>query len=750
MNRLRLFLASVSTIAWASTALAQSAPATDGEMSDIVVTAQRKSQNLQDVPVTITALSADTLRSRGALNTFDLAQNTTSLVFAGASSTLATVFMRGLGDSSFNSNAIPSVGFYLDDAYMGSSFGLNQALLDLDRVEVLKGPQGTLYGKNTTGGAIRFITRKPDPSEPVNGTINLSGGSFGEVNADAAIGAPLSDTTAVRIAAGYHRQNGPFRNLVTGDHGPKERNYALRGSLLSHLTPELDMLLSVHGSRNRGDSNLKEVGAFTGPFSYMVCDNPTLGGGCPDTTGFVPSPNKRDYYADAPDMHDIVRNIGGSATLTWQPDSLSITSVTAYDRNSRNTRGEIDWSPADLSVNDIYSKSRQISQEVRIASDDKQPISWLLGGYFFHDRLTSQSAYSFRGFGPGFLTFGPNLEGAYTAFTQKTRSLAAFGEVYWKVADTLKLTAGLRYSQERKGIDLALDFLNIDDSNAATVIDRRYAASHVLVANVATQNERRTWDNLSGRATIDYDPADNVKLFFTFSRGFRAGTFNGGVLFGPDEVATVNPETVTNYEFGWKTDLIDRTLRFNGALYHTRLTNQQVFVPGIVLLLENAATSRVNGAEVSLTWKPVRAFQADLGAAYTDARFRSYSSNLAGADYSGNRLPYAPRWTLNGSLSYTAELAGGNSLSFQTDGSYRSRTFFSVAQDRNISEKSVFLLNGRVNFAAGEKHWSVSVYAKNIFNRIYFKDGFDQSGIGFNTFAISDPRRLGASVQYSF
>ncbi len=593
MRRLHLFFASFVTIAWATASSAQTEQEPDQPMPDIVVTAQKKSQSLQDVPITITALSADTLRSRGALNTFDLAQNTTSLVFAGASSTLATVFMRGLGDSSFNANAIPSVGFYLDDAYMGSSFGLNQALLDLDRVEVLKGPQGTLYGKNTTGGAIRFITRKPNPNEPINGTFNVSGGSFGQLDADGAIGVPLSDSTAIRLAAGYHRQNGPFNNLVTGDKGPKERNYALRGSLLSELTPDLDMLLSVHGSRNRGDSNLKEVGTFTGPFSFIVCDNPTLAGRCPDTTGFVPSSSKRDYYADAAGMRDVVRNIGGSATLTWQPGSISVTSVSAYEHNTRNTRGEVDWSPADLSVNDIYSNSRQVSQELRIASDDKRPISWLLGGYYFHDRLTSQSAYSFRGFGPGFLTGGPNLEGAYTAFTQTTRSLAAFGEIYWKIADNLKLTTGLRYSQERKSIDLSLDYLNIDGSTGATVIDSQYAAGHILIADVATQNDRRTWGNLSGRATIDYDPVDNVKLFFTFSRGFRAGNYNGGVLFGPDEVAVVDPETVTNYEFGWKTDLFDRTLRFNGALYHTRLTNQQVFVPGLVLLLENAATSRV-------------------------------------------------------------------------------------------------------------------------------------------------------------
>ncbi|MBY8826331.1 TonB-dependent receptor [Sphingomonas colocasiae] len=753
IRRLHILFASVSALACAGTAFAQDLLDGDAAMGveEIVVTAQKRSENLQDVPITLTALTGDALKARAALTTFDIAQSTTSLVFAGASSTMATVYMRGLGDGSFNANAVPSVGFYLDDVYIGSSFGLNQMLLDLDRVEVLKGPQGTLHGRNTTGGAIRFISRKADPRQPLNGEFRVTGASFGRVDGEGAMGAPLSETTAIRVAAAYHRQDGPFRNTVLDVNGPRERFFAYRGSIVSQPAPNLDVQLSVHGSNNKGAGPLKEVGTFTAPFSFTVCANPTLAGQCPDTTGFVPSRNLREYHSETRDTHDDVRNFGANLTLGWEPgDSIGITSISAYEHNRRNTRAEIDWSPEDLSLNDFLSRSRQFSQEVRVASIGEHPVSWTVGGYYSDERLTSQSGYSFRGFGPGFLTFGPNLEGVYQDYTQKTTSLAAFGEVYWTLARGLKLTTGLRYSRERKAIDLSLDYLNLDGSTGATAITPGYAAGHILVADVATQNEARTWENLSGRVTLDYDPVERVKLFLTLSRGFRAGGYNGGVLFGPDEIAVVDPERVTSVELGWKTDLFDRTLRFNGALYHTKVKNQQVFVPGVVLLLENAATARVNGGEVSLTWKPDRAFLLDFGAAYTDAKFLSYRSNMIGADYTGNRLPNAPRWTLNGLASYGFALDGGGKLTAQADASYKSRTYFSVAQDRAISESGVFLLNARLTFDTGDGRWSFSAFAKNIFDKLYFKDGFDQSSLGFNTFAVSEPRLFGVSAQYSF
>ena len=512
-----------------------------GGLNVIVVTAQRREQDIQDVPISVTAISGDDLTEIGIRDPRDLTLVVPSLsIQAGTSSTTTSLFLRGVGIGDFNSNTTGAVGVYVDDVFLGANAGKLFNVFDSEGIEVLKGPQGTLYGRNTTAGAIRFSSRKP--------TDEFSA---------------IGDVLKARVSGTYLRRDGWMLNRVTGNKLNALDMWA--GRAIVDFTPNPDVLVRaiVHGGQNRGDARQFQhrgsgVDLFGNP---IVVDGVPLDGlGYADTDGDI---DAGDFDIEGKERVDVF-----GASLTGKVDfgGVTLTSISAYEQVRRNTLEDTDASPNDVLTATYIDRPEQYSQELRLQSNDSGPINWIVGGYYFRDKLVTNSSFDILRVLrdpddlPG--TLDPvNSIGNYAyPYTQKTESWAAFAQADVELTDRLTLTGGLRYSVD------SIDF------------DYRGFFDDVVVVPVLEFSGSETFRDLSWRAALSFKASDDVMLYASSSKGYNSGGFAGGSSSDPAQLQPFDSETLYAYEAGVKTDLLGRTLRFNAAAFYYDYRDLQVFV----------------------------------------------------------------------------------------------------------------------------------------------------------------------------
>ena len=719
---------------------------------EIVVTARKRDEILANVPQAITVYRADDLAALGDTVSPELAQQTPNLMWHSILGFASPqIFLRGIGNATFNANQAGPVGLHIDGIYQGSSTTFGFAMFDLDRVEILKGPQGTLFGRNTTGGVINFISRKPDPADGFNAQARATYGHFNQIDVEAAGGFALGDGLAVRMAGAALNRDGYVknRNPASGiDDQGAVQIWALRNQV-RFVGENLDVLLNIHGGQNHSDVPPGKQLGVTCPAGVTV-PRPGL---CSDFFGFTDTANPRESFTNLP-SYDNIDSGGVSADVTWTTSAFSIVSQTAFDANFRKLQNDSDAAPLPEVKTDVKARFHQFSQELRILSPQEQRFTWIAGGNYFADKLSAFQTFSLNAFPAGVISqFFPVPEGIAGALRQTTDSYAVFGEGNYAILPRLNITLGLRWTRDERAADGNAFLFDVTGTTSA-FISERLARSRLLVTTIPAGEISRAWSRWSGRGVVSYNVTDDVLAYVSVARGFKGGDYNGGALLNPSQSKIVDPEYVTAYEIGAKASGLGGRLSVTASAFYYDFTNQQVSVllPGSGATLQslaNAAKSRVKGLEADISVTPTDHLLLQLKTGFLDATFQHFALDAGNPalNYDGNRIASAPKFSLAGIARYGVPLGAGV-LSAQTDFSYKSGHFFSVDNDPALYQTGYFVANGSLIYERA--NYSITAWVKNIGDANYSVSGLANTAFGFSELIPGLPRTFGLTVAAKF
>jgi iron complex outermembrane receptor protein len=683
------------------------APASPDE---IIVTAQHRQQSVQDVGIAISVIDGAELAKRGVGNVNQLEYQTPSLEITPAFGGGQPQFrLRGVGFEDYASNNTPTVGIYVDDVAYPVPIMTQGVLFDVARVEVLRGPQGTLYGRNTTGGAINFVTNKP--TSTTSAGIDAEYGRFGTGRIEGYVSGPITDTLKIRLS-GVTEQGGAFQyNRVTGQSLGKADRLFGRGVLEWTPSPGIDLTLNVHGGRDKSES--------TG--LYLFNDFPTqaYGVGTPGPVipadadhratgwGFDPAfSTAAGFGADAkPQRHDNSHGASFDAGVDLG-DAVRLTSITAYDKLIRRELN--DWDASDSHESDTFWHSRVqvFSQELRLAPVHADRLTWVAGGYYSWQKLQELFRTDFTQ-SLGFITD--------TSYTQRARSISGFGQAEYKLTDQFTVIGGIRYEHERRTLrDFATDI-----GGAPTFTDG---------------NRNQTMNKATGKVEVEYHLTPSTMLYASASKGVKSGGFTTYNSPQADQIDAFKPETLYAYEIGFKTELA-RRLTLNGAGFYYDYHNQQVLgvvvdpQNGAIGRITNAPRSRIYGGELELAYTPVAGLKFTQSVGYKGGQYVRYtdidSTSVhkdasgtyvgTGVNFAGKRLPFT-HWSYEGSADYTVPL-GDYAVEAEADYSYRDAQPSFLGPVFKV--KGYWLANATLTFKPKEGSWYIGVYGRNIFNQHY-------------------------------
>ncbi|KAF1030423.1 MAG: Pesticin receptor [Pseudomonas sp.] len=724
------------------------ADATDTDKNEpalktVTVTAQHREETLQEVPVSVSAVQGTNLVSDGVRSMSDI---TTFVPNASAKnpdgSGRPRWYIRGLGTGDTGAATVYPVGIYADDVYLNAPVAGGGPLFDLERIEILRGPQGTLYGKNTTAGAVNIISKKPTFDTDGYGTIGI--GSKDERIFNGAIGGTLvPEKIAARISL-YSEDRDGFQKNIVDDHTYGDVNKkAVRVQFFAQLNPDLDALWKIHGREFKGDG---ANGALTLGRYYNV--------------GYQ-RPSGRNIALNVDDDSKLDHS-GTSLTLNYHMGDYTLTSISAYDYIHNQSTGDADYTPYEVNgTSTVDNKYTQYSQEIRLASPQQETLRWLAGAHFFHEDLDSQAG-RFIVPGPTPNGTGSNQVNGATDlrdlnFTHKTDSYALFGNLTYDFTDAFSLTGGLRWTQEKKDIDLNLAQFTRATANGPLI-------PLPGVGTNGSRDESKTWEAWTYDLTPEYRINDNVRVFLRYAHGFRSGGFNTGLSSSLAQLTTVNPEKVDAYELGLKSEWFDHRLTANANVFYYDYSDIQVNLLTVnngvlTTALTNGAKGRVKGAELELEGQPtdylhLRAALSFLDTQYTDFKNVNPTTGAVTGDYSGNSFVRSPRNVVSLGGDYTIPLAIGGKLVAGADVSFRDKEYFLVdrqsSADKDLTQPHYTLVNSRLTWFSPDEKLSVTGFVNNLTDRRYQVHGRPNGGPGQYVITYGDPRTVGLSVTSRF
>ena len=687
-----LLLSSLSSLSLVPVAFAAQAAGADDNGMDIIVTAQRQEQRLQDVPISVSAFSADQLEASNVVSVQDIATRTPGLAVAAYDPVSTNYAIRGIGSPqgiAANAGGDQSVVVFIDGVYIGRGGLPDLDSMDLERVEVLRGPQGTLFGKNAIGGLIQFVSRKPT-AEP-SFRASLTGGNYNLFGVSARGNAVLGDGAYLSVGLSHKRRDGYEYNETTGN-DVNDLNLT-SGRVALRLVPvdALDIVLRADITHQDQRGNPR----------HNNC-NSNFNGGV-HCVGVNPDPRVVNAYIDGYARRGTQSY---SAEIAYDLGFGTLTSLTAFRRAKFGTQTVFFSNPVNPptqieSTNTIAETGRQFTQELRLAlsgMDDR--LNAQFGLFYMRDRIrrsdTLQQDFA-----------APSMTGIST-YPQlvKARSFALFGQADFELAPSLTATAGARMTWERKEGQFGGFLL------AGPGIPPPFTAAGDYDVHAS-----RKWKAFTPRFALNWKAADNVLLFASASKGFKSGGFQGIAGNAAGARLPFDPEYAWGYEIGAKTDLLDRRLRLNLSAFQTDYSNLQVsqLDPLCCVRVNNAAEARLRGVEVEFMARPVRGFQIDGSYAYLDSKLLKY--NVPGQAYAGNRLPRAPRHKFNigGQVEFPLGEASGR---LRVDYAYQSDAYFeasNIAQQRWPSHN---ILDARFSINLPGDQIEVSLWGKNLTNAL--------------------------------
>ncbi len=725
----------------------------DASQEEVIVTAQKREQNVQDVPIAVSVLSGDALADQHVTDVMDLNALAPSLqIKTDDNAANPKIFIRGIGLNDFNPNTASAVALYTDGVYIGSPLAQMSQFFDLDRVEVLRGPQGTLYGRNTTGGAINLISRRP--TQTYEGDVDVEAGSFGAMTLQGGFGGPIVENQlAFRIAGIYTVDEGYTTNRLTGHDGNNADRGSVRGTLLWTPSNNFEALFQVRYARAQGGSIwaynrplFPATPGATGPDGFCASGFYTSGE-CTDIAGYANTSS--DLYAG--DYHlegrDNVETYGASATLSWDLGGATLVSVTGYDHASRDDVEDTDAGPTDIITARYRATQWAGSEELRLQSNGDGPAIWVIGLYYAHDDLRTNSYYDvFRVANTGVpADDAPQGIGVFRwPYTQTTTSYAAFGQLDYAITPRLTATIGLRYSSDDK--DFHYESLYSSDPSQPGLFSLLPTDSF---------DDSDTFSSISGRLGLQYALTDDVNLYVSYNRGYKSGGFFGGQTTDPTSLAPYDDEFVDAYEAGIKTQLFDRRLRANFAAFYYDYQDLQVYTLVVspdppfltVQQFTNASNAAIYGAEAELSASPAEGLDLSLSASYLHAEYEDFQSQ--GDDYSGNTLPNAPEFSLTASAQYEWPAFGGSARA-QADVSYRSKVFYDTRNVERLSDPERTFVNGRLGWTTSEEHLELGIFGRNLTDETNISDIIPIEGLGFDLFSMGQPQSFGVYARFNY
>ncbi|MGN6357726.1 MAG: TonB-dependent receptor [Novosphingobium sp.] len=657
--RASLLLSAVALAApaFAADAAAETPAAADADAgSDIIVTATRREESLQNVPLAVTAAEGETLAKLQLRTAFDaarIAPNTNA--WGTESRQRPRWFIRGIGSNDASSNVVSPIAVYNDEVYLNHFSLQGFPLFDIERVEVLRGPGGTLWGKNTTGGAFSFVSRRP--TDQAEGYLRATVGNYGARLFEGAFGGPISDGLNARASFLYDRRDGFTKNDVTGNDVGKVRDFAGRLQLQYKPNADLTILLSGHYRNFEGGNNAV----------YTI----GTGAGGTDTYGYSTPTDRKHVRYNYEDLAK-VESAGGLARIDWDLGPVTVTSITAYDSAERTELTDSDKTPNDVSRGYSATDVNQFSQELRLTSNGDGPFSWIAGAYYFHDKLDSFGASATLPSAPAAATRAYY----YTAYTQKTTSVALFGNATYRFNDNFSINGGLRYTWDT----LSIDLLSRRATAPITFGDTTnwWLPSTVTspLSTFATQVDTQKWSSLGFEVRPELRLNDNILAYFRFARGYRSGNFQGNIAPPSTLPNVIQPETVYSYELGLKTQLIDRKLTFNATAFYYDYKNIQTTVttliagpPASTVSQVRDAQGWVKGAEFELVATPLENLRLSANIGILDTLYTDLVNN--GVQLAGNEFARAPHLTAYLGAEYRIPV-GRHAILFGTDWRYNS------------------------------------------------------------------------------
>lgn len=757
-------------------------------LEEIIVTAQKREQNLNDVSIAVTAFSGSDIQSLGINEPMDLAKHTTGLLAKNSSNGAAQVeiYLRGVGVADFTSISTPAVGAYVDEVYKPAPSMLTFALFDMERIEVLKGPQGTLYGRNNTAGAVNFISKKPSDQFDAYARAGIS--KWAIFKAEGAVGGPLSETLSGRFSFSQQSSNddGPYFNRVSGSEGGKINVTSLRGQLLWEPNEDVKILAKV----SWGDE--KRAGIFPEHFSVTDPAFPAF--------PFVPAPfcaaflagnrdegncvsvfdlngnryfeqNDNDPFAADLSLDTLSRSeiFEGVVRIEWELPRVSLTSISAYQDFSRDQDYDVDGSP--IAAPDIVIKDdiEAFSQEVRLTSDDSWGFNWLLGTFYSKDSILYFQHLNASGVAPFLNSNGGD---------QDNESYAVFAHVEYPISDQVQLVGGVRYTHESRdfvGASAIGDYQDLSELlavNEATNCGILFTAiplpaicgtnGHSPFGEPLTPDYPSTVeaDEVDGKVVLEYRPNEDVLFYAGVSKAFKSGGFSGAMIFSHSAAAPYEPEKLVAYEGGFKATLADGTIQMNGAAFYYDYKGWQATFTKTgdpTARLQNAGDVELYGIEADILWRPTDPLTLKAGFIWmdneiveSDVVLFDYDTGVPGT-IAGNELPNAPEWSFNGLARYEFAVNRALKAAIQLDAAYVGRHFLEVNNRLALSQKGYFLVNGRLSVFSDDRNWQVAVWARNLTNELYFSAGFDLALVGgYVTRYPGLPRSYGVEVVYNW
>ena len=768
---------------FAPAALAQKAPAA-GALEEIIVTAQKRAQNSQDVGIALSAVTGDDLAALGAATATDITKTMPAVVLTqpnGPSS--FSLSIRGVTQNDFADHQESPAAIYVDDVYVSQMAGLAFSMFDVDRVEVLRGPQGTLFGRNATGGLANFVTRRP--TDVTSGYVDVTFGQRNLTRVEGAVGGAIAEGIDSRFSYQSNHYDPLFHNIAGGAPDAENGNdWSLRGQLLFKDAGGGQLLLNARTSRADVHAGSWEqyatfpqasgANTLAGPNDnpYGTC-NGCNWSGIPSSAPFTTTDNQAGYAR--------IKTSGLTAKYTHDLGFATFTGIADHSALKKDYQEDSDVTPYTIFQFFNGSDVKQNSLELRLNGGDKR-LNWTAGLYglkidgeyyegwqgpaFFgaqefnvpgnqNAAYTNYSAapgpwpYSVnpypypadgsQGFGAGFVDGDilPAPDGGLPAtrapYSLSTKSYAAFGQVEYQLTDLVRLTVGARVTSDKKDYTFTwYPYEYFPQSTTGAILVLHRPVGPALSQDYVNNRSDNLW---AGKVQVDFQLTQDQLLYLSYNRGVKGGGFTAPLF--PATIAhvedlTFRPEVLTSYELGLKSEFFNRTLRVNSAVYYYDYKDYQALIYTLSLnqLVKNADATH-KGAETEIEWAPNEAWRLGLGVSYVDAIVKDVAG-LVNASFQpviGDYVPpNAPSWSGNAMLRYTVP-AGTGKLALQVDGNYLTKFWFNIGDAPSVEQPAFGVANARVSYTPAGGRFEIGASVENLADKHYAVMGFDNTGV---------------------
>lgn len=685
-------------------------------IEEIVVMARQREENIQEVPISMSAVSGNTLKAARIDTLQEIEYSVPNLIFGETGTSGEThVGLRGIGDFSRNIGFDTRVGVYIDGVFAGQSLAVDQGLVDVAQVEVLRGPQGTLFGKNSSSGVINIISKKPELEES-SGEFQIGGGNYENIYGSAIVNLPLGEKAAARFSVVAQNQDGYVENLATEKDLLSNDHLTARGRIRVIPNENLDVVLSFDVRDQDNDILFLEPE----PEFEMVAN---------------PAAAERFVVDQDGPLIDDNDDWGVGLNMDYDfGDGYVLTSITGYRKSKRRVGSDEDATGVyALHVKFFEDEFKHFTQELRLASPGDRDFRYVIGGYYFWQKGTQfRDVVIGPGFGAPADTLAARSEGEV-----KTKSWAAFVNANYDITHRLTLSGGLRFTNEKKDTDLT-----------------QFSLPAFGLANFDNFVDDFSEDSLTATANLTYALTDSANAYFTYSRGQKSGGWNVDFV-GDVSALPFSEETVDSFEIGVKSDLLDKRLRLNLSAFYAEYSDFQVFqfqFTGVTtnLIVSNAASVTTQGFEAEGVAYLTDDFEVAFGLGYADAEFDDFPGGAVDGmgqpvNVAGNALPRAPKLTGSITGTYTFDIAGMEGRA-RLNYTYRSKQYFNP--DNVAEQKGYGLLNASIDLDINET-WSVAIWGRNITDTEYRTNrGVSFLGVPFSLFA--QPRTYGGELTVRF